>query len=839
VGYSVLRISVQRRVGLSLAALVLFPHASHAQDRPWWDEYPTFYSCIFSAATPTEVQDSNATVSFNNALASPGWGPYGQKNINNPLFAAEVRAAGMKNMAYFETFGTSRSVIVELDAKGVEDEFTPIRHLHWNWQDYSGGPIAWAGAPAWFDDMEFARPFTRTHPTLGGQPMRYPDGTVAAGYIGDPANPLNHRVYDAGSAKNILGQFAFKEDFEPVNALVQEHGPYDGLIQINGFWTGHIGPGKDSACPWWTQLDYAMTRLAVENGLDAMWSDNYSSWNSLGYPPLEEGFGDWSVARFRDHLNENFSPAELAAIGVTDLAAFDIRAYLRARVISMGGNDTDFTDRAWCSPAWADDPVWRAYLIHKRRAGTQAIESYYTTVKQAARDAGNPEFLVTGNDIPGYALGFPRGHLDMVSTEYEVGPKTHTGWTGFLLPPAGRQCAYYKLAREHGQSRFVNVWLQLTGDLEPYADQPNLIEIMFYEMLATHTTPMALPGFSKGSGSIASYVDFFGFVGAVKDVFGVRLPVADVGIYYSSSSVLAHLAPGGFYDTINQQHQLAVYGWGMICDRLRLQYRMIPEWKLDAATLAGIRVLIVPHAEVFDPADVAIVQAWVSAGGLLLVTGDSGLRAGEDGNFTVNAGGLSLAPLTGVASLTPPPSESLRDYGLGRVLYLPENRALDFFNDLIRPDALLAPVTAALATLFADDYTPPVHAATAPTTCGMTLYRDVAARKQFLDINNVDIALETDLITPTGPLTIEVDVPEWLAHPDLAVTTVSPDGPVPVTLVALEGTRATVHVGSVTKYTSVVFEVSKSESLGLHRVLPALLALLLAGACMARMRRAA
>ena len=56
----------------------------------------------------------------------------------------------------------------------------------------------------WFDNEWFAQPWTRTHPTYGGPPMTYPDGTEATGYIGDPTDPRNSRVFDAGSSKEIL-----------------------------------------------------------------------------------------------------------------------------------------------------------------------------------------------------------------------------------------------------------------------------------------------------------------------------------------------------------------------------------------------------------------------------------------------------------------------------------------------------------------------------------------------------------------------------------------------------------------------------------------------------------
>lgn len=68
----------------------------------------------------------------------------------------------------------------------------------------------------------------------------------------------------------------------------------------------------------------------------------------------------------------------------------------------------------------------------------------------------------------------------------------------------------------------------------------------------------------------------------------------------------------------NQYHQYAVWGWGTALSQLHYQYRMVPEWKLkDRGLLEGLKVLIVPNAEAFEPADVATLQAWVTNGGCL------------------------------------------------------------------------------------------------------------------------------------------------------------------------------------------------------------------------------
>ena len=47
----------------------------------------------------------------------------------------------------------------------------------------------------------------------------------------------------------------------------------------------------------------------------------------------------------------------------------------------------------------------------------------------------------------------------------------------------------------------------------------------------------------------------------------------------------------------------------------------------------GLKLLIIPNSEVFDPSDVPVLKDWIAHGGKLIITGNSGMRAGEKGNF--------------------------------------------------------------------------------------------------------------------------------------------------------------------------------------------------------------
>src|SRR5690606_34505699 len=161
------------------------------------------------------------------------FGPYGMKLLGNPEVVNQSHVAGLKHISYFETFGTCQTLIIELGTPSGGQDYTPAIATGSNWDNYHGGTIAWAGPEAWFDNLGFAQPYTRTHPIFGGGPMRYPDGTIATGYVGDPTNPLNHRVYDAACAKDLLGVFTWKEDFYP-----SDSSQHTGLVFLEGLYSG-------------------------------------------------------------------------------------------------------------------------------------------------------------------------------------------------------------------------------------------------------------------------------------------------------------------------------------------------------------------------------------------------------------------------------------------------------------------------------------------------------------------------------------------------------------------------------------------------------------------------
>jgi hypothetical protein len=263
----------------------------------------------------------------------------------------------------------------------------------------------------------------------------------------------------------------------------------------------------------------------------------------------------------------------------------------------------------------------------------------------------------------------------------------------------------------------------------------------------------------------------------------------------------------------HQSHQFAFWGWETALGELHTQYRTIPEWKLTSGTLKSLRVLVIPHAEVLDKSDVnGVIEPWVKAGGLLIVTGNSGARKGEAGNFAVDPGGLALAGLTGVASMDSAPARQVQSIGAGKVLYIRDNLGMNYYNDSTASQRStdLVPFKQAMEDLLAGQAPLALTSQNAPGTVGLTVYEDASNRRLFIDANNVNVDLASDAIQPTPAFQFQVKLPGWLKGlkaDEIRLRVLSPDDPAPTASLSLVGgDRAQVAMGPFQHYASVVLE---------------------------------
>lgn len=790
----------------------------------WWDDFPR----IVETWDLQTALEHNANIGFTDGQRDPGWGLYGQKITEYPSTTQAFQNAGLKSIGYFETFGDGYCFLAELDPVSSSPHYNTVNCHHWNWQLYNDGTTVWVGMKNFFDDEWFAQPWTNTHPTYGGGNMTYPDGTIATGYFNnDDSDPRNSRIYDASTAKDILGNLSVIYGYnETINAIDsgtgQPVGPLDGTLYIleDNKYASFVGFRKDSACPLIDDFTYASTLYAADQGMDGMWSDNYSPWDSFGNEPIKYAFGDWSVARFNDFLAENFTTQQLQNIGIYNLSTFDIRDELKSIATSLGWNENihDLDHWVWDFPAlWQDKEIWQIYLVYKRQVGTKALTDYHFATHQAAEDTGKNVFLVQGNDIPIFNLGWARDNLDMVSTEITASWNLASGPRGFMLPPLGRISPAYKAARQQASSRFVNVWFYNDGyedylkeDPPTYTANTNMCRVVYFEMLANNTLPMIHPHNPKNTGSEVINSEFFFYVSQIEDELGKRIPTEDIGIYYSTSSILNQVLPSGVMNFSAQPHQFSVWGWATALGQLQYQYQIVPEWKLDADVLNELKVLIIPESKVFDDADIPILQQWVNDGGRLIVTGASGKRHGEPEYFAINSNGYSLSPLTSVNAISPStPSQLTQTFGAGKVLYIRDNVGLNYFNNEMSRDTLISDFRGYMTTVLSRASSVILTVGSSfPTNVGLTTFQDLYAGRFFIDIVNYNIDADTDVVTQTQQLDFTVTKPDWMKNKPLSISTQT-FGPSSIASITTNTTDSVdITVSPVNFYVSVIINIS-------------------------------
>jgi len=248
---------------------------------------------------------------------------------------------------------------------------------------------------------------------------------------------------------------------------------------------------------------------------------------------------------------------------------------------------------------------------------------------------------------------------------------------------------------------------------------------------------------------------------------GLRTPIEDIGIYCSTSSVMSQYTPGGVLNFDAQPHMFGVWGWATALSELHYQFRVLPEWKLTQDVLRTFKVLIIPNANVFDPADVPILDSWVrNDGGILIVTGNSGSQLGESGNFdTISP--LSLGSLTGVYTWSSAPAAKSQTVANGRVRFIKTNYGLTYWGDTASQRASLLPTIAGEITsqLASTGKHVVLTSGNAPNTTGLTLYEDTNSKRLILDVNNVNVTIAGDnksaTVTATPSINVTLYKPSW------------------------------------------------------------------------------
>lgn len=792
---------------------------------PWWDDYPT----TVQTGDPQTALALGCDSCLCGIADDPCWGIYGARcrYFGQAPRVAPLRDAGVKILTWVETFGTCEQYIAEFergpDGKlvGYEADPTTPRPVlnHWGWHTWrltEGRVCHWIGLGPYYEDEAWVRPWTRTHPRYGAPAFRYPDGREAAGYTDGPGGLPIHRLHDAGCSKDVLGELwihygdnATVNEVDPTTGEVR--GPTEGLVPhetADGIrWAGLLSFGKDFACPHWIEYARASARQVIDFGVEGIWADNFSAWDGLGNPPVRTAFGEWSVHRFREHLQGRFTGDQLREMGVDDHPTFDVRTYLRCVMReTMGGDDTKLTDPGWRDPRWLDDPIWREYLIFKLTVGREALKQFHDAFHTAAREAGIEDFAIQGNDVPIWSFGMPRPEsLEMVSTEFGPGWNLLAGPRGIGLPPRGRLNPVIKMARVHQRGRFVHLWYYLDGLYAPCQENAAVGRVLSYELLANHAMIQAYPSQKQVAGTIETHREAIDFIHASKTLWGDRQPLARIGLVYSPSSRLADLTPGGIVDFGGQQHAFDLIGWGTALSELHLQYTVIPEWELTARTIEALDVLLLPSVKVLSSGVVRdVLRPWVADGGTLVLSGPVGERHGAERRHerVDNPAGMlaELCELAGISPKRERPERRRADSGSGLVVLLP---ALGF--EYYQTDPALRQLGKIAAELAADVAPHGVVATDLPRELEVSVFASPSRTLLFVDIANLD--LDPDAGDRPDPQEVTLTLaPPGRAVGDLRAEVLRPGREADTTRVHAEGGRMTLGPLRLEDYTSIAIE---------------------------------
>jgi len=834
---------------------------------PWWYRYPTYTAVVDEQVT----LELNARMVSHNISADPGWGPYGQYD-NSLRFMTDsflesyrqTRKAGVRWITWMEAFGDCMTYAVSLyrqpdgsfECRENDPETARLTRNAWNWEApiaehgkaepgevERGNTLRWVGLHNTVNNEDFVQPlFTREQ--LGFPTPTYPDGSEAIGWLASGQYPINARVYDACGARDINGDvcayisMAAEKANQVDETTGQRQAPTEGLyrkvLDANDvFHTPQRKAGdivyasllcveKDTASPFW--VDYARwsVRRILDEGLDGMWCDNYACFNNFGMPPIRNGFGAWSEQRFREFLKERFSDSRLSEMGIVDAMSFDVRGYLKRKAAEFGAKDPSLIwDRAWRDARWLDDPVWNAYKVFKQQVGQEALRGFYTAVKEEAKKAGRPDFLVAGNDMPVYALGWARDEwLDMVSSEQTAAWFVTTGSRGIMLPPLGKYAVVYRAALEHQKGPYATVWYYISGVYEKYRESTELGKVLQAEAFANST--FIKHGGATYAGTAESHTWWNKFVVGHEEDFGRRFAVADVGILFSPDNQLANVVPGSHaLDHERQAHSFGHWGFATAMIDGHIPYRVVVDWKLNRECLNGLRAFIIPYAECLEDSTGALLQEWVRDGGRLVISGPSGMREGTTGFFKRRSSSV-LASLvgtdmsgrgqevssTGDGPITvmgsdatdvitidteprddPSPraepgkenSESagnhsathVRVVGKGQVVWTPTPAGMDYYSAEKEREERLPQIVEIVGGSSVLD------ARALPATIGVFCWRSDDGRTLFADLVNYDIDLDADRVKPADNIQFRLRLPEGCEQ--MKVTTLSPDKEEPAT----------------------------------------------------------
>ena len=738
-----------------LSLILLLLGLNFATAEPWWHTYTPVATVKLGAPDLETIQPG--------AARGPGvFGWYGfwyldevEKNRVYHKTRERLEKVGVKQIIYYDLGEVG-------DYAGFFSSDGRMAHSGWSlpwWNGKESLTARWFGLDAFMRDVPWA-PYP-TAKSYGLPAFTMPDGK--------PADDL----YATLARRGLNGSWKF--DFSSNERITDDMAKRSGLAKLSGRQSERAEvQGKTG---WQTvrliSVDFANPRLRdymcreIERIIpklrpDGIHADNFGD-NNLGYAN-QSAFGLWSIHTFRDYLRRHFSPAELKKLGVDDPATFDITAYIREKPFESRG-------KAWqaLNPKWATDPIWLGYRIHLIESAQNYHRAFYDAAK-AASSHGGVECAVFGNSVP-FPLGgtLLKGACDIAHFEWS----TVHGWYGLRpmgLPPQGRAGYVMRLGAALSEAPFCWPSLYVSQDKSGPGHE-NLHKVLAFDCLANRGVldfgHWYLDGYSPGTPQSAGFINRFIRENASR--LSKRRYAADIAVIHSAWSEIASCT---VYNPIPDQFVDEYCGWCQFLGDTHRQWDLVLQQDLTAANLSRFPVVVLPSVLSLTDSQISELRSYVTNGGRLIATGQTGTRFGPDKMLLPRDQPFGIPGARIVAS-KPGVTYWRKDRNAGAATQLTDLLTFEGIESSLITDA--------------------------PETVGVNLNAstDPTSRLLTLDLNNCDIDVATDAIHPAPACNTTVRLPNDWRKCELTVTCVCPEKPefpLPTDNVVLDRGRGTLRL---------------------------------------------
>ncbi|MCX6910955.1 MAG: beta-galactosidase trimerization domain-containing protein, partial [Verrucomicrobia bacterium] len=281
------------------------------------------------------------------------------------------------------------------------------------------------------------------------------------------------------------------------------------------------------------------------------------------------------------------------------------------------------------------------------------------------------------------------------------------------------------------------------------AGHENLHKVLAFDCLANRGLPdfghWYLDGYSPGTPQSAGFVNRF--IRAHAPHLSHRRYLADVAVVHSAWSEIASM---NVFNPMMDKFVDEYSGWCEFLGDTHRQWDVVLQQDLTAKNLARYPIVVLPSVMTLTDTQISQLRRYVEAGGRVVATGQTGTRYGPERYLASREKDFSL-----------PGARIVTDKS--GVTYWRKDR-----------DAAAAQRMAEL--LDWPGYKPRIETDAPPTVgVNLNLGTDKAGPLLTLDLNNCDLAVETDTLrpAPTGTTTIQLPDP-WRDH-DVQASYVTPE----------------------------------------------------------------